>query len=69
METNKFNSDYRIEHDFLGEKEIPASAYYGVQTVRDLENCNISNVPLSFFKELIKAHAMVNQAAAMENGE
>ena len=69
METNKFNSDYRIEHDFLGEKEIPASAYYGVQTVRALENFNISNVPLSFFKELIKALAMVKQAAAMANCE
>ncbi len=63
------NTDYRLEHDFLGEKQIPANAYYGVQTLRALENFNISNVPLSFFKELIKGLAMVKQASAMANCE
>ena len=29
---------YRIEHDFLGDKEVPAGCYYGVQTLRAVEN-------------------------------
>jgi aspartate ammonia-lyase len=33
----------RLEHDFLGEKEIPDSIYYGVQTLRALENFKITN--------------------------
>ena len=35
----------RIERDLLGEKNVPASAYYGVQTARALENFQISNAP------------------------
>jgi len=34
--------DVRIEHDLLGEKAIPAGAYYGVQTARAMENFQIS---------------------------
>ena len=59
----------RIEHDFLGDKEIMDQCYYGVQTLRALENFNISNVPLSFFSELIKGLAMVKEAAARANHE
>ena len=57
----------RIEHDFLGEKEIPDQDYFGVQTLRALENFNISGITLNFFPELIQALAMVKQAAAMAN--
>ena len=32
----------RIEHDLLGEKEVPADAYYGIQTLRGIENFRIS---------------------------
>ena len=38
---------YRIEKDFLGEKQIPADAYYGVQTLRGKENFHITGVPMS----------------------
>ena len=36
----------RLEHDLLGDKEVPADAYYGVQTARGLENFDISGVQL-----------------------
>jgi aspartate ammonia-lyase len=57
----------RTEHDLLGDKAIPAEAYYGVQTARALENFHISGVPLSHYPNLIKALAMVKLAAARAN--
>jgi aspartate ammonia-lyase len=39
----------RIEHDLLGEKAVPADAYYGVQTARALENFHISGVELRLY--------------------
>jgi len=59
----------RIEHDLLGDKAIPADAYYGVQTARALENFHISGVPLHLYPNLIKAFAMVKMAAARANFE
>jgi aspartate ammonia-lyase len=38
---------YRIEKDFLGEKQIPDDAYYGVQTLRGMENFFITGMPVS----------------------
>ena len=43
----------RVEHDSLGEREIPDDAYYGVQTVRALENFAISGVPLRNFAHFV----------------
>ena len=57
----------RIEHDLLGEKAVPADAYYGVQTARALENFHISGVELRLYPNLIKAFAMVKLAAARAN--
>src|SRR4029453_17237341 len=57
----------RLEHDLLGDKAVPADAYYGVQTARALENFHISGVPLSLYPNLIKAFAMVKMAAARAN--
>lgn len=59
----------RLEHDLLGEREVPAEYYYGVQTLRALENFNISGVTLNFYPDLIDALAMVKQAAAEANYE
>lgn len=59
----------RLEHDLLGEREVPAEYYYGVQTLRALENFNISGVTLNFYPDLIDALAMVKQAAAEANHE
>src|SRR5690625_7534660 len=57
----------RVEHDLLGEREVPAEAYYGVKTLRAQENFHISGVPLSHFPLLIQALAQVKRAAARAN--
>jgi aspartate ammonia-lyase len=59
----------RIEHDLLGEKAVPAAAYYGVQTARALENFHISGVELRLYPDLIRALAMVKLAAARANAD
>lgn len=57
----------RLEHDLLGQKQLPDDAYYGVQTARALENFHISGVPISHYPELIKALAIVKLGAARAN--
>lgn len=57
----------RTEHDLLGDMEIPADAWYGIQTQRAIENFSITGVPISHFPQLINALAMVKQAAAEAN--
>ena len=57
----------RLEHDLLGEREVPADAYFGIQTLRALENYDITGIPLSHFPNFIKALAMVKKAAAKAN--
>jgi aspartate ammonia-lyase len=61
------NQPHRIEHDFLGEKRIPASAYWGVHTARAVENFPISGTPLSAMPALIRAFGHVKKAAAQAN--
>ncbi len=60
---------FREEHDLLGFKQVPADAYYGIQTVRALENFNISGEPISNFPFLIKALGYVKKATALANRE
>lgn len=57
----------RIEKDLLGHKEIPAHCYYGVQTLRALENFNLSPNKLNQFPVFINALAMVKAACAEAN--
>ena len=57
----------RPEHDMLGEREVPYEYYYGIQTLRALENFNISGVRLNFYPELVKSLAIVKMAAAKAN--
>src|SRR5262245_32158727 len=57
----------RTEHDLLGEKQVPAEAYYGVQTARALENFQISGIPINRYPEFIEAWAIVKLAAARAN--
>jgi len=59
----------RVEHDLLGEREVPDEALYGVQTLRALENFPITGVPLREFTSLIEALAAVKEAAALANAE
>src|SRR6266550_935089 len=60
---------FRREHDLLGEREVPGSALYGVQTLRAMENFAISGVELCDFPTLIAAIAAVKEAAAEANRE
>jgi len=59
----------RHEHDLLGDREVPYEFYYGIQTLRALENFNISGISLTHFPNLVKALAMVKMAAAKANFE
>ena len=59
----------RVEHDLLGEREVPFEALYGVQTLRALENFPITGIPLREFPVLIEALAAVKEAAAQTNRE
>jgi len=67
MAATEIKPNIRIEKDFLGEKEIPADAYYGVQTSRAVENFPITGYKIH--EELIKALAIVKKAAALANVE
>ncbi|GAB1430392.1 aspartate ammonia-lyase [Ignavibacteria bacterium] len=60
-------SNFRIEHDFLGEMKIPDNVYYGIQTMRAVENFHITNIPISTVPALIRAFAYVKKAAAQAN--
>src|SRR3954463_14380674 len=59
----------RVEHDLLGDRAVPADAYYGVHTLRALENFAITGTPISIYPALIEALACVKQAAAIANSE
>ncbi len=59
----------RIEHDLLGEREVPYEYLYGIQTLRALENFNISGILLNFFPDLIESLAQVKLAAVHANYE
>jgi aspartate ammonia-lyase len=62
-------STTRTEHDLLGDREIPADAYYGVHTLRAKENFQITGETIASFPELVIALASVKQAAAEANTE
>src|SRR5215203_1229588 len=57
----------RVEKDLLGEKSIPAEAYYGVQTARAIDNFKISGVLINHYPGFVEAWAMVKLAAARAN--
>jgi aspartate ammonia-lyase len=57
----------RLEHDLLGERSVPFEYYYGIQTLRALENFSITGVTLNFYPVLVESLAMVKMAAAKAN--
>src|ERR1043166_3922642 len=57
----------RVEKDLLGERQIPADAYYGVQTARALENFPLSGVLINHYPGFVEAWAIVKLAAARAN--
>jgi len=63
------NQSVRIEHDLIGDREVPAAAYYGVHTLRALENFPITGTAISIYPDLVEALACVKQAAAIANRE
>lgn len=65
MVTKMDAANTRMETDFLGTKEVPTEAYYGIQTMRAAENFPITGYRVH--KELIQALAIIKKAAAMAN--
>ena len=58
----------RLEHDSLGERQVPADAYYGAQTLRAMVNFkDISGITISDHPYYVKALAMVKWVAAHAN--
>lgn len=62
-------NNIRIEEDLLGTREVPADAYYGVHTLRAIENFYISNNKISDIPEFVRGMVMVKKAAAQANKE
>jgi aspartate ammonia-lyase len=58
---------HRLEHDLLGNREVPDAAYYGVHTLRAQENFAITGIPIAVYPDLIRALAQIKQAAAQAN--
>ena len=57
----------RLEHDLLGDREVPCTAYYGVHTLRALENFPITGISIAVYPDLIRALAQIKKAAAQAN--
>ncbi|KII79287.1 aspartate ammonia-lyase [Vibrio renipiscarius] len=63
------NSATRIEEDLLGQRHVPADAYYGIHTLRAIENFNISNMTISDVPEFVRGMVMTKKAATLANKE
>src|SRR5688572_33310839 len=59
----------RIEHDLIGQRAVPFDAYYGIHTLRALENFPITGTPISIYPDLVAALACIKEAAALANNE
>lgn len=60
---------FRNETDSLGQRQVPADAYYGIHTVRAMENFQVTGISIAHFTRLIQALACVKKAAALSNME
>ena len=59
----------RLEHDLLGEMNVPEAAYWGVHTARAVENFGISGVPIGHYRSLVRALGFIKEASARANFE
>jgi aspartate ammonia-lyase len=59
----------RIEHDLLGDREVPADRYFGIQTLRAVENFAITGITIAHYPRLIRSLAYIKKAAALTNQE
>ena len=66
-ESPKARPGYRLEEDLLGIKEVPEDAYFGVHTVRAVENFQLSRTTVNMIPEFIHGMVQVKKAAAMAN--
>lgn len=60
-------ASFRVEHDLLGDREVPEQAYFGIHTLRALENFPITGIPISIYPDLVRSLAEIKMAAAMAN--
>ena len=63
------SGELRSEHDLLGERQLSVDLYYGVQTLRAVENFPITGIPISQYANLVHALAAVEEGAALANRE
>ncbi|HEV2146864.1 MAG TPA: aspartate ammonia-lyase [Longimicrobiaceae bacterium] len=61
------SGELRTESDLLGERHLSVDLYYGVQTLRAVENFPITGIPISQYPYLVQALAAVKEAAALAN--
>jgi aspartate ammonia-lyase len=59
----------RLEHDLLGERRVSDKHYYGIQTLRAVENFSITGIPISHYPRLVHSLAYIKKAAALTNLE
>ena len=60
-------AENRVEHDLLGDREVPADAYYGIHTLRARENFPITGIAISTYPDLVNALVSVKHAATAAN--
>src|SRR5438445_7701400 len=60
---------FRVEHDLLGEMKVPAAAYYGIHTLRAVQNFQISGNTIGEDAFFVRGLALVKKACALANGE
>ena len=58
----------RIEHDLLGDREIPAEVYWGIHTLRAIENFKISTQKISDVPQFVRSMVLVKQATEQAHG-
>lgn len=66
-EATVLTTGYRLEKNMLGQRAVPADAYYGIHTLRAVENFPISGTRIRACPDLVEALASVRQAATMAN--
>ncbi len=57
----------RLESDLLGGRDIPNEAYWGVHTLRAVENFPISGVPIGHYRSLVRGLGFIKEASASAN--
>ena len=60
-------TSFRVEHDLLGDRQVPAEVYYGIHTLRAVENFPVTGTPIAHYPDLIRALARIKMAATRAN--